>query len=382
MGFLDDFEEEEGLAEWMPQGNMSFLDSTDQFSSNQVNQQTQGFQPTQLPQVSFGQPQNPFGQQQQFGQAQQVFGQPQQLYNNPQPPPNSCTYPPPPATGQDASGQHTTLSMPPHPQNFAQRRGTTIGAINTDVQRGSPPKSQRRNAVSESAEPQNPLAKASELELQIFHNIVRRVEAQGAYIDRRTLEDPLAIKRLYEIYATADECRQAEKEQEYLRAKRIIDESQRRARSNEIQTAEETWAQDLMAQLSPTRGSDGAAGSGLAGITAEQKAAHERKGRQKACALCREEKRKCDRDERPRGICSMCQKEEGLYPDKYNAAEKCHPQADITEFLEDRGHNVGKAVDPSEGWRAERIRAAIAKAEKKKADKAKKQQQRRGGGQG
>lgn len=340
MGFLDDLEDE--VREWLPSNDETWLAGVDLFEDvvPQVSRQEQYLYQPLLQQGSFDQETQQFGTPLQYlGQMQQNYGQPatqypgrmQQGYGQflpryqsalayldrpaqPSPldpvetlgwdmptfddlPPPSNTDQPPSLTSDQANtfAQQDTSQNTSRPSSVCQRRGAMVSQINTNPLSNTPI-APRRDAISE---PADPLANATQVEMQVLRNIVGRLQAQGEPINIEALDAGLIVQ-LFQTYATAQERAAVEEEQAALVAElantdKAQAETQAEQRSQITRTSEEAWLDDYRRQLSPGRQADGVAKPPEGQVTYEQVTTYDRPQLQKSCVDCRREKRKCDR---------------------------------------------------------------------------------------
>lgn len=406
MGFLDDMEDE--VRDWLPSNDAPFLAGVDLFAnfspppnpqeeylSLLVLQQAVSRQVTQ----QFGPPAQHLGQLPQgYGQAlprfQQALAQAQQPYRprtrpyafpdfaetlnwndtpyyTPQPLPNATQPHSLPRYQANTFGQQHTSPNISRPSKLCQRRGAVISPIDTSPLSNTPI-APRRDAISE---PADPLANATQVEIQVLRSIVERLEAQGTQVDVSAL-DAGSIGQLFQNYATTQERAAIDKEQADLVAVRAEAERAQagikaQQRSEITRTSEEAWQDEYRRQLSPGRRADGTADPAEDEVTYEEVTKYDRPQLQRSCVDCRREKRKCDRKDTPDNICSGCMKKEEKYPDKYVASDMCYPDANeaYLDFVNDRAALFGKAVRTDSGWQTKRYRDRKVREDAKKAAK-------------
>jgi len=421
MGFLDDMKDE--VREWLPSNDETWLAGVDLFEDvvPQVSQQEQYLYQPLLQQGSFDQVTQQFGTPSQcLGHTQQNYGQPATQYpsqtqqgygqfprryqsalayldrpaqpspldlaetlgwdiptfDSPtfdSPPPVSNTDQPPSLTSYQANtfAQQETSQDTSRPSSVCQRRGAMVPQINTNPLSNTPI-APRRDAISE---PADPLANATQVEMQVLRNIAGRLQAQGTPINIEALDAGL-IAQLFQTYATAQERAAFEEEQAGLVAElantdKAQAETQAEQRSKITRTSEEAWFDDYRRQLSPGRQADGVAKPPEGQVTYEQVTTYDRLQLQKSCVDCRREKRKCDRKDTANHICTGCVKKEVKYRGKYIASEMCYPEASeaYREFVDDRAAYGGKAVRTDSGWQSKRYRGRKGREDAKKAAK-------------
>jgi len=220
-----------------------------------------------------------------------------------------------------------------------------------------------------------PLREPTELTKQVILEIINRLNAQGAGIDKQTLNIE-AAEHIFAIYATPAEKAAIQEEYEPYGQPEVPHESYQSAHMElnnqpdkpdqaDRQTHKELNAADIRDQLSPTRLEDGS------GLQFHNK--HNRLHLRTKCFPCHVGKYKCDRNEKPDGICSRCAHRAEIFPNIFDANEICVKEetAAFKDFKATRAVFHGKAKPLGmEDWSARKQARQDGKAKEKKEREA------------